>query len=369
MEVRAEALRANLRTLRERVGPGPAMMPMVKADGYGLGMLRAVRALEPEDPWGWGVATVEEGRELRAADPDRPILVASPVPPGSYPDVVEARLTPAISDVPALRQLAAAVRSGSASVDFHVEVDTGMGRAGFDWRESGRWGREVSEIEAGVEGFRWSGCFTHFHSADRADDSSIRTQWERFVGALESVPGGGGGKMLHACNSAAALRCPELAADGVRPGIFLYGGAAGEELPESVPAVRLRARIVHVRDAPPGTTVGYGATHAARSWARWATVAVGYGDGLPRALSNRGHGLLRGRRVPVVGRISMDVTVVDISEVDAVEVGEVVTFLGRDGEETIGLEEVAAHAGTVSYEVLTGLSRRLPRIWIEEGGR
>ncbi len=152
----------------------------------------------------------------------------------------------------------------------------------------------------------------------------------------------------------------------MRPGIFLYGGRAARDLPEPEPVASVRARVVHVREAPAGTTVGYGATYRATKDERWATVAIGYGDGLPRALGNRGSALVRGRRVPIIGRISMDVTVVDISEVASVGSGDVVMFLGADGEERITVDEMAELVGTISYEILTGFTPRLPRIWMDD---
>jgi alanine racemase len=174
---------------------------------------------------------------------------------------------------------------------------------------------------------------------------------------------------VHGANSAAALRSGrDIAFGGVRPGIFLYGGRAGKDLPEPEPVATLRARVVHIRGAPPGTTAGYGATYASAEWERWATLAIGYGDGLPRSLGGRGSALIRGQRVPMIGRISMDLTVVNISAVEGVEVGDVATLLGEDGGERIRLEEVAELAGTIGYEILTGFTSRLARVWLDDGG-
>lgn len=366
IEVRASALRLNLERIRDRVGRPVAVVPMVKADAYGLGVGRAVSALEPAEPWGYGVATVAEGEGLRRLGVERPVLVCTPAPPGLYRAALEADLTLSISDLPSLRRLRNAARETGRPGRFHAEVDTGMGRAGFDWREAAKWGPRLGG--EGEELLAWGGCYTHFHSADVADEGSVRGQWERFQDALAACgPPAVEGFLVHACNSAAALRFPEYAADAVRPGIFLYGGAAGEDLPRPEPVVTVRARVVFVRDAPPGTTLGYGATHAARGWERWATVSIGYGDGLPRGLSNRGHALVSGKRVPIVGRISMDTAVVDITDAPGTEVGEAVTFVGRDGDEEVTLEEVARHAGTINYEILTGFTPRIPRIWIETG--
>jgi alanine racemase len=154
----------------------------------------------------------------------------------------------------------------------------------------------------------------------------------------------------------------------VRPGIFLYGGVAGEDLPPPDPVASLRARITFLRDAEAGSTVGYGSTYRASAPERWATVGIGYGDGLPRLLSNQGHALVRGERAPIIGRISMDVTVLNVTHIQGVEVGDVATFFGRDGEGGIPLEEVADHARTINYEILTDLTPRVPRIWTADGG-
>lgn len=366
VEVSAAALRRNLARIRAEVGSGVPVVPMVKADAYGLGMEQAVQALLPEEPWGWGVATVEEGGELRALDPERPIVVFAPAPPGAIADGLRHRLTFAVSDVSFLERLAGEAERLGADAPFHLEIDTGMGRAGFDWRRVGEWGPKVASLVDGR--VRWEGCFTHFHSADEVDDRSVTVQAERFRDAVGSLSPPEGELRLHLCNSAASLRRPDLAAGGVRPGIFLYGGRAGKGLPAPESVVSVRARLALIRDVPPGTTVGYGATYSAEAWERWATVGIGYGDGLRRALSNRGHALVNGRRVPIVGRISMDMTVVDISGVPDVAPGTRITFLGSDGDEEITLEEMADHVGTISYEILTGFTPRLPRIWMEEGG-
>lgn len=344
---------------------------MVKADAYGLGMAGVVARLEPEAPWGYGVATVGEGAALRALGIRRPVLVCSPLPPLDVEPALAAGLTPVVgfpSGLEALRQ--AVVRSGRGGA-FHLEVDTGMGRSGIPWREivetPGEF-REALEV-ARIGGLRWEGCLTHFHSADEPGSPGVVEQARRLQKALEALgaPPSGPAFRVHLANSAAAMRGLPGWGDLVRPGIHLYGGSVGEGAPDPEPVVHLRARVLGVREARPGDTLGYGITHTARRPERWATVGVGYGDGLPRALGNRGSGLLRGVRVPVVGRVSMDMTVVEVSGLPGgpVEAGEVVTFLGRDGEAVISPEEVAEPAATISYELFTGFSPRLPRVWME----
>jgi len=362
MEIRADALLRNLDTIRASVGPGPRLLPMVKADAYGTGLSGVVAALKMRCPWGLGVSAVEEGVALRDLGVQGPILVLSPTPPDSVATAVEADLTLSVSAPHTLDLLVAAARDREAA--FHHEVDTGMGRAGFCWKDASSWG--ATALETHRAGVRWAGCFTHLHSADEARPT-VDEQWARFQEALGAIQRPEGGFLVHALNSAGSLRCPEYAADLVRPGIFLYGGSAGADLPAPEPVAAVRARVVHVRSAPAGTTVGYGSTYRSQGDERWATVAIGYGDGLPRALGNRGHALVRGRRVPIIGRISMDVTVLEISHAGAVAPGDVVTFIGSDGDESISLDQVAAEVGTISYEVLTGFTQRLQRVWTHLG--
>jgi alanine racemase len=362
VEVDLNALRENYRTVREVVGPRPAIIAMVKADAYGLGAARVVRALEPLEPWGYGVATADEGAALRSFGVRRPIVVFSPLPPQAVGTAASAGLIATISDGSALERWAAAAAT-HGPLEFHVEIDTGMGRAGFDWRETQRWSESV-RARCG-ERLRWSGVYTHFHGADSPDPAATASQWARFQDALAQLPVSREDLLVHAANSAAALRWPAYSADAVRPGIFLYGGRPAPEAGELVvprPVASVRTRLVLVRDVPPRSTVGYGATHVSRGWERWGTLGIGYGDGLPRRLGNRGAALIRGQRVRFVGRISMDMTVVDITAVPDAAIGDVVTLIGADRGAAISVDDVAAQAETISYEILTGLRPRLPRV-------
>ena len=364
VDVDLDALRTNYETVRRTAGPDVAIIAMVKADAYGLGARRVVQALEPLDPWAYGVAAAAEGAALRAAGIRRPILVTSPLPPQDMTRAAEAGLIASISDLAALARWREAARS-IGPLEFHVEVDTGMGRAGFDWRETARWAPVVAGD--GSEAARWTGIFTHMHSADAGAASPTQTQWGRFQDTLTQLPVSRENLVVHVANSAASLRWPEYALDAVRPGIFLYGGRvspvdAKPPAPVPAPVVSVRARVVLVRDVPPGSSVGYGATHVARGWERWATLSIGYGDGLPRALGNNGHALVHGKKVPLVGRISMDLCVVDITDRTDATAGDVATLIGCDGDACITVDEVAQQAGTISYEILTGLTQRLPRV-------
>lgn len=369
MEVDEAALRRNLRRVLDAAGPGAAAVPMLKADGYGLGaaeVLRIVQAeLAPGELFAAGVAAVAEGEALRALGWTGRVVVFAPAPPGEFRRAARAGLTLALSDLDGVRRWAAAAREEGRRLAFHAEVDTGMGRAGFPFPQAGEWGPAVDAAAADL--LEWEGCFTHFHSADEPDLGPTDEQERRFREALAALPrprDGSVRRVIHSANSAASLRRGGYQADLVRPGIFLYGGCAGPGVcPEPVASVR--ARIALVREVPAGWTCGYGATYAARRPERWGTLAVGYGDGLPRALSpGGGEALVRGRRAPIVGRISMDVTVVDLTEVPEARPGDAATLVGRDGGEEITLDEAAARAGTIPYEILTGLGARLPRVYV-----
>jgi alanine racemase len=364
IEIDLDALRANYDTVRRAAGEGVAVVPMVKADAYGLGVDRVVRTLEPLHPWGYGVATAAEGAGLRELGVTRPVLVVGPLPRGDTELAARTGLTASISSLAGLEAWAEAAGLAGTVLDFHVDVDTGMGRTGFDWRDAGRWAPALAE--RCTDRVRWTGVFTHFHSADVEDRASATEQWERFGATLVQLPVPRERLMVHASNSAAALRWPELALDAVRPGIFLYGGEAAPGVPgvpPPEPVVSVRARLALVRDAPAGSTVGYGATHVAEGPERWGTLTIGYGDGLPRILGNRGYALVRGRRVPIIGRISMDLTTVRLDAVPDAAAGDPVTLIGNNGEERITVDEVADRADTIAYEVLVSVgSSRMPRI-------
>ena len=359
VEVQADALLRNASALQQVVGPGSELIPMVKANAYGLGLSATVRTLEAINPWGFGVATLSEGLELRRLGVTCPILVVSPLPPASTELAVEAGLQLGISNPESLRLVTSAAERVGRAADIHIEIDTGIGRAGFNWKDAGSWKRYLDDaIKLGV---RWAGSYTHLHSADEGHDTVLE-QWTRFQEALGQldVPDN---ILVHIVNSAGALRLPELAASAIRTGIFLYGGSAGVGLPDPEPVVSVRARVVHMRQAHAGDTVGYGATYRAESNEHWASLGIGYGDGIPRLLGNRGSILIHGCRAPIIGRISMDVTVVNISEIPNVSLGDIATLIGSDKDEQITVDEIAEQADTIGYEILTGLSPRLPRIW------
>ena len=361
VEVSSDSLRSNVLSIREEVGGGCSIIPMVKADAYGLGVESILPALEACNPWGFGVATLEEGCHLRRIGVVKPVVVFSPMDYGSYCSALEAGLTITLSDLESLEQWILTSRKLNVRGHFQIEIDSGMGRAGFDWRTASEWG-EILRIRIAQEDVVWSGTYTHFHSSDVDSDLSTEIQSKRFLGSVKILNQNVG--MIHVCNSAAIFHELSLASDGVRPGIFMYGGQVGNKSMFSEEVVSIRAKVVLVRNVLANTTLGYGATYKSEKKEKWAVLGIGYGDGLPRRLGNCGHALLHGTRVPIIGRVSMDTIVVNTTDLLEVGVGDVATLIGKDREECITLEEMADLAETVSYEILTGLTPRLPRILV-----
>lgn len=330
---------------RVQAHAGRPLLPMVKADAYGLGAVPVARALERLSPWGFGVAAVAEGEMLRAAGIARRIVVFTPLLASELPRARAAGLVPSLHRADDVRAWAAL-----GGGEWQLSIDTGMSRAGVRWDALG------DDLLAAVREHPPAGAYTHFHSAD-TDDASRATQEARFAAAVARLPARP--RVLHAENSPGAERTTGGSRwDVVRPGVFVYGVSAGEVLPPE-PVAHLRARVVDLRDLRDGETVSYGATWTARGARRIATVAAGYADGYRRGLSNRGTALLHGCGVPVAGRVTMDMTMLDVTDVPCA-VGDVVTLLGRDGDAVLTAADVAARADLSPYELLTGLRARVP---------
>jgi alanine racemase len=347
IEVDLDALVDNARTVARAAGA--RLLPIVKANGYGVGAVAVSKALEALGPWGYGVATIEEGAELRAAGITRPVLVFLPARAQLFDQYEHERLTPALGDAGTIAEWTA-----RGEQPFHVEIDTGMGRSGVRWDE-------VDELGHTVDTPSFEGCYTQFHSADRTDGSAER-QLERFLSAVERLPRRP--KLLHVANSAAALRGAAFAFDLIRPGVFLYGGTPGEGLAQPRPVVSLRSRVLSVRRVRQGESVSYNASWIAPRDTVVATLGIGYADGIRRLLGQGGQAqvLLRGKRCPVVGLVTMDMTLVETGALD-VQVGDVATLVGAEAKERITLEEFAGWSGELQREFLTGLGPRLSRIY------
>ena len=359
-EVSLSALRHNCRRARELVGPGVAVLAVVKADAYGHGAVPAARAFLDAGAWGLGVSGVAEGRELRRAGLTAPIVVLGGAFAGEERDVAADDLEVALWDPERARALAAAGRP----VRVHLKVDTGMTRLGLDAAQV----RAFGELVRGMKGLEIAGVFSHFASADAVDTAAARAQAARFASVLEALAAAGiRPPRVHLANSAGVLSAPGAHFTMVRPGIMLYGYAPAPHLAERAavrPAMRLRTAIAHTRRVPAGTPVSYAGTFVTARPSTIATLPVGYADGYHRLASNRAQVVVRGRRAPVAGRVCMDHTMIDVTDVEGVERGDRVVLFG-DG---LPADELAAWCETISYETLTAVGRRVPRVHVEEWG-
>ena len=341
LDVDLAALLRNARHFQSRIAA--PLLPMVKANAYGLGAVPVARALEQVDPWGYGVATASEGAELRRGGISRPIVVFTPLGSGEIEALRSHQLIPVIGDLDALDAWTA--QHGGP---FHVEIDTGLSRAGFRWRDTELLSALGTRLTAASG---WQGIFTHFHSAD-TNPAATREQADRFEAVLGALPRRP--PLVHLSASAGAQGGSGYGADLARPGIFLYGGRAGALTPE--PVARLCARVIALRRLRTGDTVSYGATATVESDTSIATLGIGYADGVPRTLASLGLVELNGAIVRIMGRVTMDMLMVDASNAPA-RLGDTgILFGGR-----VSLDDQAARAGTISYELLTSISPRVER--------
>lgn len=361
-EIDLGCVRDNVRALLALLRPPTRLLAVVKADAYGHGAIGVARAAVEAGAWALGVATTDEGVQLRRAGIDSPILLLGHTPAEDADAAVAHALSVTVFQLDAAQALSRAAARAGRPVRVHVKIDTGMGRIGVSPVDAPSLIREVRALGGVV----LEGCFTHLATADEPDLEPARAQLEAFRRALrpleeEGVPLG----LRHAANSAAILALPEAHLDLVRPGIALYGIPPAPHLGGRIRlrrAMRFRARVTHAKRVLPGTPIGYGRTYRAERATTIATIPVGYADGYPRLLSGVGEVALRGRRLPIVGRVSMDQCTFDAGDA-AVRVGDEVELWG----DAVPVEEVAERAQTIAYEILSGLGRRVPRVFVEDG--
>ena len=353
-----EALSHNYGEVTSRIG-GRKVLAVVKAQAYGHGAVAVSRKLVELGVDMLGVALVEEGLELRSAGITTPVLVMGPVRREQAGVIVKARLTPVVFTT----QMAEALAQAAAGkrVPVHVKVDTGMGRIGLPPEDAVSFIRDV----AAMPGLTVEGIMTHFADADLKDKQFASAQLDRFEHLVRSLDAAGIPVPLrHAANSAAVLEYDRALLTMVRPGLMLYGydpleRRGGSDLR---PVLSLVTGIAYLKKVPAGVPISYGRTFVTKRESVIATVPIGYADGYSRGLSNRGEALVRGRRVPVVGRVCMDMTMLDVTEVTGVADGDEVALIGGQGQERITADDLAERTGTIAYEVLCGIGARVPRI-------
>lgn len=361
------ALRHNCDLLAATVGPKVGVLAVIKADAYGHGALACAQALERR-AWGFAVSLVEEGIELRRGGIAVPIVVLGSCFGHSHRDVLAYQLTPVVSQLDDLQAYSrAAVEIGNRQAAIHLKIDTGMARLGF---LPSQLPQLIAELRR-TANLHVSGLCTHLAEADAASETSTRQQLARFDAArAELARAGYAPTLVHIANSAGLWRYPEARADLVRPGLALFGESPMENanFPALAPVMRLKSKIVALRQLPPHSPVSYGAHYHTQTAAEIATVPVGYADGYSRRMSGRAEVLVTGRRCKVVGAITMDMCMVDVTELGA-HVGDEVVLLGRQADGEIRASEWAEWSQTITWEIFCGISKRVPRIYFKDGVR
>jgi len=368
-EINLDALNYNLGRVRKLAGKRKLMFA-VKADAYGHGLREIAREIY-ERVDAFGVAGVEEGINLRNAGiKNTPILILSPAPYEEIPEIFEHHLTPSVTETGFARRISLEAKKRNTELGVHIEIDTGMGRTGVSVSEAFGFIKQVSELP----GLRIEGVFTHFPTAD-SDILFSETQLGEYYQLLARIEKQGFNNILrHAANSAGLLNLPESHLDMIRPGLIVYG-----ILPESyhsgkrktdldlIPVMSLRSRIVNLRDFPKGVSISYERNYFTSRDSRIAVITAGYGDGYPYALTNRGEAIVNGKRARIAGNVCMDLTMLDVTGIPDIEIGDPVTLLGSAEGNTITANELAAWAQTIPYEIICQVSPRVPRIYIRNG--
>ncbi len=361
-EIDVDALIHNVRLLVSRAAPS-RVWAVVKANAYGHGAIACGRAALEAGAAGLAVVCVDEAEELRQAGIDAPILVIGYTPPADAERVAALRVRPAVGAWELVEALAAAAGRAGWTVPIHLELESGLNRHGLAPGAL----VELAERARATPGIEVEGLFTHFAAAEEGDQRFTRRQFDVLREVSARLPFV---KERHCSASASVLLDPEMRLDAVRTGLSMYGYRpapwCGTDA-DLLPVLSLRARVARLLDVDRGATVGYGRTWAAPRPARIALVMCGYADGYRRGFGNRANLLVRGRRAPVVGRVAMDMCMVDVTAVPGVAVGDVATLLGRDGEERVDADELATLADTISWEILAGLTARVPRLYLRGG--
>jgi alanine racemase len=368
-EIDLDAIAHNTREIKKLTGNKVEMMGVVKADAYGHGVLEVVRTLLDNGVTQLAVSMLDEAIQIRKMGIDVPILVLNYTDPARADEIIHNRVTQTVFSTDLAQALsAAAVRLGK-DVRIHVKVDTGMTRVGFIPGYNAV--RNIMEISR-LPGIILEGIFTHFASADESDKSYTLMQFERFMNlCTELTRAGIHIPVKHVCNSAGILQYPEMHLDIVRPGIILYGLYPSREVAGKIdlrPAMTLKANVIFVKDVDKDTYVSYGRTFRTDRKSRIATIPIGYADGYTRLMSNKGRMLVNGEYAPVIGRICMDQCMLDVTDLKHdVHVGDEVVIFGRQNGSCISVDEIADQVGTINYELVCIIGKRIPRVYLKEG--
>lgn len=363
-----DAIRQNMEAMKANIAKGTMICGVVKSDGYGHGSVPVAKAVE-DLVWGYAVAAVEEGWVLRDHHITKPILVLGYVPEEEFESLVEQEIRYTVSEWKEVEILSKIAQKLGKNAYVHIKMDTGMGRIGL------RSAEEILTLAQKIEtlpNIVIEGIFTHMATADMADKTKAKEQIRMFKEMLQLLENNGIYiPIRHCSNSAGIIDLKEANIDMVRAGIALYGLYPSEEVNKEnvclTPALELKSIVSYLKTVPKGSPIGYGATFVTQKETKVATVSIGYGDGYPRALSNKGYALVRGKKAPIIGRICMDQFMMDVSDIPEIQQGDTVTLIGKDQNEQITVEELAELAGTFNYEFVCDLGKRIPRVYISGG--
>ena len=369
-EINLDAILQNIEEQKKLLAPGTKIMAVVKADGYGHGAVPVARELD-QTVHAFAVSSLEEALELRHAGICRPILILSYTSPYCYEEIINNNITQTVYTLDMAKALSETAQRMDQRVNIHIALDTGMTRIGFFANDESV---ETIRAIAALPFLRITGLFTHYAKADEADKTVARRQTAQFCAFAEKLEAAGVSiPCKHISNSAGILEFSEHF-DMVRMGISLYGLYPSDEVSHDTvkltPAMRLLARVISIKDVDAGCGVSYGHAYITDRPTKVATVSVGYADGYPRILSNRGRVLIKGQYAPIIGRICMDQMMIDVTDIKGeVKIEDKVILIGRDGENEITADDIARLEQTINYEVICNISRRVPRIYFRNGER
>lgn len=366
--IHLEAVEQNFRSMKANLKEGTQMVAVIKTDGYGHGAVPIAKLVEPYDYiWGFAVAAFSEAVQLREAGISKPILILGYTFEEDYEEMVRSGIRPAVFTLEMAQQFSDTAARLGVCAPVHLAVDTGMSRIGVaDTQDGVALAKAISDLPH----IYIEGVFTHFSKADETDKAYAQMQLKRYIRFCDAIEDAGVPKVIRHCsNSAGILEIGEANLDMVRAGITIYGIYPSDEVSRETvkltPVMELKSHVVYIKTIPAGTAVSYGGTYIAPDERRIATIPVGYGDGYPRSLSNRGSVLIRGQRAPIVGRVCMDQFMVDVTGLD-VELLDEVTLLGRDGADEITVDELGHLSGRFPYEFVCDIGKRVPRVFVTE---
>ncbi|MCR5108672.1 MAG: alanine racemase [Lachnospiraceae bacterium] len=365
-EISLDAVRENIKNMHSMTDENTKMIIVIKANGYGHGALKIAEGLENTDyVFGYATATAEEAFNLRDNGVKKAILILGYTFPDNYTEMIEEDIRPTVFKSETAIQLNETAKRLNKKAKIHIKVDTGMSRIGFTCDEEGL--KNIEEINK-LPNIDIEGIFTHFARADERNKDNVKEQLSKFLGFVKKCEERGISiKYKHASNSAGILELKEANLDIVRAGITVYGLWPSEEMDRSriklIPAMKIKSSVVYIKILPAGIPISYGGTYITDKDTRVATIPVGYADGYPRSLSNKGYVLIRGKRAPILGRVCMDQMMVDVTDIPEAKEYDEVILLGAMGDESITAEDIGKLSGRFNYEFVCDISERVPRVY------